>query len=184
MKFKEIETKYRANEISLKAFMQCCEDLKPTRKLNVGSFDHYYLREDGLALRYREGNKSELTVKQKSKDANNFIRTEVNVGLQPDQSLETLTAYANLMGYTHNFTIYKTCVIFFWENYNVVYYVVYDDELKEKDRFIEIELSEHHDWGTEDAAWVTLQTIEKSLSTIGISPAKRIKKSLLEMFKR
>lgn len=184
MKFKEIETKYRATEFTLKQFSACCEGLNPSKRLNVGSFDHYYLRDDGAALRYREGNKSELTVKQKSKDANNFIRTEVNLGLTPDQSLEKLTAFANLLGYQHNFTIYKTCVIFFWENYNIVYYVVYDENLKERDRFVEIELSEEHDWGTEAEAWTFLQSLEKALLPLDISPAKRIRRSLFEMFKK
>lgn len=182
MRFQEIETKYRAQDIKLQDFIQACEAQKPLRRVDVGSFDHYYVREDGCALRFRDGPRPELTVKQKQLDRNNFVRTEVNLPLAPGTAREIVDKFAALKGYRHDFTIFKTCVIFYWERHNAVFYVVYDENLNEKDRFMEIEMSESHDWDSEAAAWAELQGIEKQFAGLGISPARRMRKSLQEMF--
>ncbi len=185
MKYKEIETKYNADDIDSADFQKIALSLNPTRELFVSSNDHYYTRDDGLALRYREGKRPELTVKQKSKDHNNFVRTEVNLALAPDVELETVTELATLQGYKHNFTIYKTCMIYFWDRHNVVMYVVFDHTQKNiLGTFIEIELLEDEPWGSVEEAWAYLREIEKAFEPLGISPAKRLRRSLLEMFKR
>ncbi len=181
MKFTEIETKYRATDIKLQDFIKTCKALNPTSRVDVGSWDHYYLRDDGSVLRYRAGARSELTVKRKSTEKNNFVRTEVNIPIG-ETSREAIAAFAQLQGYEPDFTIYKTCVIFFWDTHNTVFYVVYDENLNEKDRFIEIEMSEHFDWESNEIAWAQLQTIEKSFEELGIAPARRMKRSLQEIF--
>lgn len=186
MKFLEIETKYNANDITTKDFKTCIEKLRPTRMDNVGSFDYYYIRSGKTehVLRYREGNRPELTIKKKSTDANNFVRVEVNIRLSTETKAEDIAEFARLQDYEHNFTIFKACLIYHWELHNVVYYVVYDAELKEQARFIEIELKEGHDWGTEDNAWAYLCEVERQFESLGLAPKRRLRKSLLEMFRR
>lgn len=189
MHFKEIETKYRAQDIKLLDFIKRAEELKPDSQLQTGSFDHYYTKDtDALFIRYRAGTRPELTMKVKSTDSNNFVRVECNLPLEkhqdPTEQRYVVDKFCQMLGLTHNFSIYKTCFIYFWGNYNLVYYVVYDAELKEKDRFIEIELNEKIEWPTEEAAWNELLAIEKSLDSIGIKPQRRIRLSLFEMFKK
>lgn len=186
MNYLEIETKYNANDIKTKDFKNCVEKLRPTRTDHVGSFDYYYIRSGKTesVLRYREGAKPELTVKKKSTDSNNFVRVEVNIRLSPETKVEDIAEFARLQDYEHNFTIYKVCLIYHWDLHNVVYYVVYDQELIEQARFIEIELKEGHDWGTEENAWAYLCEVERQYESLGLSPKKRLRKSLLEMFRR
>jgi adenylate cyclase class IV len=185
MQFKEIETKYRAQDVKLQDFIKCLESLSPTHKIRVGSYDHYFVKNDNEAIRYREGAKPELTVKVKLNDKNNYIRVEVNCPLDPNTAeearLRIVTAFCETLGFKHNFTIYKNCHIYYFENCNVVYYVVYDEELKERDRFIEIEMKEDG-WLNEDQAWAELQRVEKQLVVLGITPARRMKRSLQELF--
>lgn len=188
MHFKEIETKYRAEEIKLSDFNRVARELKPIRELQISSFDYYYTNGTDSFIRYRAGSEPQLTMKTKSKDANNFVRTECNLPLDPSQSADeqkkTVDKFCEMAGFKPNFHIYKTCFIYFWDRHNLVYYVVYDEEMKERDRFIEIEMSEKFDWVKEDHAWAELQGIELSLSTIGLNARRRIRLSLFEMFKK
>jgi adenylate cyclase class IV len=183
MKFKEIETKYDATEINLTAFKRLAQRLKPVSEKHVGSLDHYFTRSDGLALRYREGTRPELTVKQKSSDRNNFIRTEVNLPIR-DVPLEMIAAFAQVQGYEHDFTIYKDCAIYFWDKHNVVHYTVKSTNGERLGAFMEIELNESVAWESDEAAWVYLREIEKEFEPLGITPARRLRRSLLEMFRR
>jgi adenylate cyclase class IV len=184
MEFKEIETKYDARSIKLQAFVAACNALRPTRRLDTGSWDHYYLRPDGTALRYRAGQKPELTVKRKSSDRNNFVRLELNLKIDPETSLGFVDKWAEVEGYRPDFAIYKSCVIFYWDTHNVVYYVVYDTELRELDRYVEIEMSEDRSWNSEQDAWEALQEIEKQLSHLGINHSRRLRLSLQERYSR
>lgn len=187
MHFKEIETKYRAEDIKLVDFVKRAEELQPTSQLQTASFDHYYAKDDAF-IRYRAGSRPELTMKVKSKDANNFVRVECNLPLEVTQDAteqkQVVEKFCQMLGFSHNFSIYKTCFIYFWGNHNLVYYVVYDSELKEKDRFIEIELNEKIEWTSEEDAWNELVKIEKNLESVGIKPQRRIRLSLFEMFKK
>lgn len=182
-KYLEIETKYNATDIKIKDYKKRAEELSPSRLESAGSFDHYYIRGDHV-LRYREGFRPELTVKKKSKHADNFVRVELNIRLSSDTKPDEIHEFAKLQGYEHNFTIYKACQIYHWELHNTVYYVVYDTELKEQARFIEIELKEGHAWGSEVEAWAYLCEVERQFESIGLSSKKRLRKSLLEMFRR
>lgn len=184
MQFKEIETKYDAKDISLQAFTDLVTELKPTNWMMVSSYDDYFVNKDNDFIRYRHTDeRGELTIKKKTTDKNNNERLEVNVPTQGGQ-LPAITMFVSLLGYQRNFGIYKTCKIAFFDKIVLVYYVVYDNEMKEQRRFVEIEANEHHTWTSEQEAWDEVVKYEKIFEKIGINSRNRLKKSLFEMFKQ
>lgn len=184
MKFKEIETKYDAGEISMQKFVDLVETLKPSKKMMVSSYDDYFTNTNGDFVRYRyTDDRGELTIKKKTNPNNNLERLEINVPTAGD-NLKTIEAFMDQLGYKYNFGIYKTCKIYWVDNVVLVYYVVYDKELKEKRRFIEVEADEDYDWESEQAAWDHVQKYEKFFEPFGISPKNRLRKSLFEIFRK
>lgn len=183
MHFKEIETKYDANGISLKAFVDLVEPMTPDKELFVSSYDDYFVNgSDFVRYRYTKDH-GELTIKKKTSDKNNNERIEVNLPTQGN-NLKTLSAFMDLLGYKYNFGIYKSCQIYWVDKVVLVYYVVYDKELREVRRFIEIEADESHAWESEQQAWDEVVKYEKILEPLGITSKNRLKKSLFEMFRK
>jgi adenylate cyclase class IV len=184
MHFKEIETKYDASEIKMEDFLKIVEQLPIRKKLLVSSYDDYYTNDKGDFVRYRHNNdRGELTVKRKLSETNNNERVEVNLPTHGD-NLPTVSKFLGLLGYEHNFSIYKTCNIFWTDKVDLVYYVVMDKEFKEKRRFIEIEADEELDWESEEQAWEEILKYEKLLEPLGITPKNRLRKSLFEIFRK
>lgn len=184
MKFKEIETKYDAGDVSWQAFIDLVTTFNPNKWMLVSSYDDYFTNKDNCFIRYRyTDDRGELTIKKKTIDKNNNERIEVNVPTSGD-NLATIQAFAELLGYSYNFGIYKTCKIAFLDRVVLVYYVVYDKEMKEQRRFIEVEANEHFEWQSEQDAWNEVVTYEKLLEPLGITPQNRLKKSLFEIFKK
>lgn len=184
MNFKEIETKYAADGISMQAFIDLVTTLNPPKWMMVSSYDDYFINKDNDFIRYRyTDDRGELTIKKKTSDKNNNERIEVNVPTKGD-NFKTVQAFVDLLGYKHNFGIYKTCKIAFLDTAVLVYYVVYDKEMKELRRFIEVEANEEHHWDSEQEAWDEVVKYEKFLEPLGITPKNRLKKSLFEMFKK
>ncbi len=185
MQFREIETKYDASEISLKQFMALVESKWTVKKkLLVSSYDDYFTDKDDNFLRYRhkEG-RGELTIKRKLDAANNNRRVEVNLPTSGG-NMSAVTQFAELLGYKHNFCVYKTCQVYWVDNMVICYYVVYDEEWNEKRRFLEIEADEDVAWESEAHAWAAVEAYEKAFEPLGITAKNRSKKSLFEMFKR
>jgi adenylate cyclase class IV len=183
MKNKEIETKYLADEIGMEEFVSLVDKLNPEWTM-VSSYDDYYVNEKGEFIRYRyHDHMGELTIKRKTIDLNNNNRVEVNVPTD-GKSSNAISAFCDLLGYKKNFSIFKTCKIAFLEKIVLVYYVVYDENLKEKKRFIEVEANEKYNWASEEEAWNEVIKYENMLSSLGISSKNRLKKSLFEIFKK
>jgi adenylate cyclase class IV len=185
MVFKEIEYKYNADDISMESFVELIEkDPAVKKKMMVSSYDDYFTNSEGHFIRYRyTDGRGELTIKRKLSDKNNNERVEVNVQTSGD-SLPTITAFVDLLNYKHNFGIFKTCKIYWVDKAVLVYYVVYDKELKELRRFIEIEADEDLQWDTEQLAWDEIAKYEKLLEPLGIAPKNRLKKNLFEIFRK
>lgn len=184
MQFREIEAKYDASEISLKDFKHLVESrFKVKKQLLVSSYDDYFVDIEGNFLRYRhkEG-RGELTIKRKLDEYNNK-RIEVNLPTD-GAAIEAVSQFVNLLGYKHNFCIYKTCQVYWVDNMVICYYVVYNEEWKEQRRFIEIEADEDFGWKSESTAWDAVENYEKAFKDLGIGPQNRLKKSLFEMFKQ
>lgn len=183
MKHREIETKYSADTIDMADFISLVEPLKPEWMM-VSSYDDYFTNSSGEFIRYRyHDHMGELTIKRKTTDTNNNNRIEVNVPTD-GKSGASIEAFAGLLGYTKNFSIFKTCKIAFLEKVVLVYYVVYDENLNEKKRFIEVEAKEDYNWSSEEEAWSEVIKYENMLAPLGISSKNRLKKSLFEIFKK
>ena len=185
MQFREIEAKYDASEITLKDFIKLVESkYKVNKRLLVSSYDDYFTDKNDNFLRYRHKyGRGELTIKRKLDEHNNNKRIEVNVPCDGN-SMPSVTQFAELLGYKHNFCVYKTCEVFWIDNVVICYYVVYDEEWKEQRRFIEIEADEDQQWESEASAWACVESYEKDFEVLGIKPRNRLKKSLFEMFKK
>jgi adenylate cyclase class IV len=182
MNFKELEYKYDADEVSLKEFEALVNEYEP-RWMMVSSYDEYFVKKDDDFIRYRyHDNNGELTIKKKTTEANNNTRFEVNMKVEPNGS-KNVYAFVDAMGYKFNFKIFKTCKIAFLEKVVLVYYVVYDAELNEKRRFIEIEANEDYNWPSEQAAWDEIHAYEDKFFKLGLSPQRRLRKSLFEIFR-
>ena len=183
MHFKELETKYYADNIAMEDFIKLVQPLNPEWMM-VSSYDDYFTNDKDEFIRYRyHDHMGELTIKRKTTDANNNNRVEVNVPTD-GKSGPSIDAFCQLLGYKKNFSIFKTCKIAFLEKAVLVYYVVYDENLNEKKRFIEVESKETYNWASEEEAWATVVEYENMLAPLGISAKNRLKKSLFELFKK
>ncbi len=181
--FLELEYKYRADNISLTQFNDLLAKQKITKKLDVSSWDTYFTKGPDEFVRFRNSNISpELTIKRKMKDRNNWQRVEVDLPLDPKRLTdEKADNFLTLLEYKKNFKIYKSCFIYWLDDVNYVYYIVYDENLKECGRFIEVEINKESITSLSNSV-EALNRHEKTLSSLGISPQNRLKKSLFEMY--
>lgn len=185
MSNKEYEFKFNANDIKLSDFHKVAKTLNPLRQLEVSSWDTYYTNKDGNFMRYRNSEeKPELTIKRKTTESNNQNRVEINLPLRPcNESI--IEGFVGLEGYKQNFKIFKYCFIYYYENVDIVYYIVYDPELKEQARYLEIEfLEDNTNNFTTEQIFDILKEYEQKLSSLGITPQSRMKKSLFELYKK
>jgi len=187
----EVECKYNADGIDRMVFKDLAKSLGPKRFMYVESTDIYYVKGEDEFLRYRmpsenklngdEENRSELTFKKKHKEGNNWVRTEVNLRIDLNKP-ELVNAFCEGLGYTKNFSICKSCDIYFWDDADIVFYSVKGEDGKYA-HYLEIEANE--DIGmTSEQAWEVILKYEKLLAPLGITPQKRKKLSLFEMYKK
>lgn len=185
-KFLEIETKYDANGIDRIQFKNLLTSMGPKSFLYVESTDVYFSKGEDF-IRYRmppeteKTSKSELTLKKKHISANNVIRTEINLRVDPNDA-QTVYAFCEGLGYSKNFSVYKICDIYFFEDADVVFYTVLDED-KKSAHFLEIEVDESLDI-TEDEAKGILTKYEKLLAPLGLTAQKRMKRSLWEIYRK
>lgn len=193
----EFETKYRIDAHLLTEFKKLVEShVAPKSFIYVEGPDYYYVHpdmEDSFG-RYRkpshglDNNRCEVTFKIKPKGAkNNIMRKEFNwrVDKTPE---ETIKAGFDALGFVFNFSIWKSCHIYKLDDVTLVFYTVYDTtegRPSKTDNFLEIEVDEEKMKDlTEKDAWEIIEKYEKLLQPLGVSPQKRLRKSLYEMFKR
>lgn len=187
----EIEFKYNASEVDLGQLGEFCNqvdthDGETPSFLHASGYDYFYARfaEDTAFCRHRVGpDSNQLTFKRKTAENNNYVRIEHNIDLAPGVSPEQIRALAREFGYgATTFSIFKNCFIYSFPQYIFVYYVCYDTSMKELGRFLEIEVSESYPWKDSDEAMDRLIQLEQKAKVIGLTPQKRIKRSLFEMF--
>lgn len=187
MKYTEVEFKYSADGISLAKFHEFCKEKRPKMYETASGPDYFYSNAKILEAfcRFRDGGDfKQLTFKRKTAGTNNFIRTEHNITVQPYTTEDQVRSLVSEFGYHYNTTLFKTCFIYSYDQYTIVYYVCYDSDAKELGRFVEIEMKEDHPWVSETEAWDSLVAMEKLCKGLGISPQSRIKKSLYEMYRK
>ncbi len=186
----EVEVKYNADDIDLYAFKDLVKSLNPISFIYVESTDIYYAKSENEFLRHRlpaenkqgeEQDRSELTFKKKHIDQNNWTRTEVNLRIDKNDP-KLVEAFCEGLDYKRNMSIQKSCHIYFWPDADVVYYSV-KDEAGKYTHCLEIEANE--DIGmTQEESWNIVVKYEKLLAPLGITPQKRKKLSLWEMFRK
>lgn len=189
LEFHEIEFKYKVEEAKLNDWKQLVENLEGVKNfIYVESDDIYYTNSEGEFLRYRfsdnkKDKRSELTYKVKIKEANNVIRKEINLRVDQNKP-ETIEAFANSQNYHKNFKIRKYVSIYFFDDATLPWYTVID-EGGDRQTFCEIEVNEDkiHDL-TKDECFDILKKYETILAPLGISPQKRLKKSLFEIYRK
>lgn len=192
----ELEYKYKADEVKISDFLKLMTKLGWKSKLDVSSWDIYYTdSEDEKFLRFRNGSNPELTRKQKVVKHNNWERIEVDLPLDEARLSEGLVSqFVALGGYTENFRIYKTCFIYWFDDVNYVYYIVYNENMKEVGRFIEVEVNKEiaHKVGEKEFDGVTgeeftynpLDDAAKYLEELGLTHRNRMKRSLFEIYRK
>lgn len=182
--FSELEYKYKADNISLKEFHELMSTLPILKRKDVSSWDHYYTNDtEDEFIRHRNSLIPELTIKRKVKSTNNWERVEVDLPLDANGAKNTIVSkFVELLGYKNKKSIYKTCFIYWLEYINFVYYIVYDDNMKEKGRFIEVEINK--ECLPKEALYADnhLKRGQDILSNLELGPQNRLKKSLYEMF--
>lgn len=190
-KFLEIECKYNGDDINRITFKDLVKSLNPKSFIYVESKDVYYIRQENEFLRYRmaaenklageDEHRSELTFKKKHIDQNNWIRTEVNLRIDRNTP-ELVMAFCEGLGYSKNFSIDKACDIYFFDDADIVYYTVKNEDGKYA-TFVEIEADENIGM-TPVQAWEVILKYEKLLAPLGITAQKRKRLSLFEIYKR
>lgn len=185
-KFLEIETKYDASDIDRVSFKKLVKSLSPVSFVYVESTDIYYSKGDEF-LRYRmapetdRSKRSELTFKKKTVAGNNVIRTEVNLRVDPNDQ-QTISAFCEGIGYKKNFSVYKMCDIYYFDDADVVFYTVLDDN-KKASNFLEIEVREDLPINENEAREI-IAKYEKLLQPLGLNAQKRMRRSLWEIYRK
>jgi hypothetical protein len=187
--FNELEYKYKADNIGLQDFVNLMKTLPTGKRLDISSWDLYYTKNEEDFVRFRNSDTPELTKKVKTKDNNNWVRVEVDLPLDPSRiTEETVTKYLELEGYKENFRVYKSCFIFWTNAVNYVYYIVYDSNMKESGRFIEVEINKNKilelNIKMNNGAIWELNQAATELQKIGLNPNNRMKKSLFEIYRK
>jgi predicted adenylyl cyclase CyaB len=183
----EIESKYSAQDINLMEFKALASKLKPKSFLYVESSDVYYVKSETEFLRYRmpatsdSSKRAELTFKKKHSDNNNIVRTEVNLRVDKNDE-DTVVAFCEGLGYQANFKILKLCHIYYFEDGNIVFYSVVDEDGKFA-HFVEIEASEEKNF-TPDQGGEVIRKYEELMAPLGINAQKRMKLSLYERYRK
>lgn len=180
--FHEVEYKYKSDNVKLTDFQNLMEKIGYKKKLDISSWDVYYCGNEAgdvdNFLRLRLSETPELTIKKKTKDNNNFTRIEVDVPLDNSRLTEPIVdKFSELLGYYKSTKLFKSCFVYWQEYINYVFYAVYDKDLNELGRFVEIEINKNSG-GDRDH----LSLAEKNLATLGITPQHRLKKSLFETY--
>jgi len=181
----EFETKYRVDGDLQWKFKTIVSELDFKSFVYAEGPDYYYTKPDGSFLRYRKAlteKRAEVTLKEKPDGAShNIKRKEVNWRVDGN-SQEDIDAGAKMMGFTFNFSIWKSCHIYRFKDATLVFYTVRDENNK-TDHFIEIEVDEAsiHKL-TEKEAWDVVRKYETILEPLGITYKNRMSKSLYEMY--
>jgi len=181
----ELEYKYKADNVKLTDFLKLMEKLGYEKYLDISSWDIYYtdVNDSDSFMRLRLSDTPELTRKKKTKESNNWNRVEVDLPLDASRlKVYTVDAFAELIGYKRAKKIYKSCFIYWQKAINYAYYIVYDEDMKEIGRFVEVEVNK--DNMPEEVTSMVLNEAEKKLTDLGLTPQNRMKRSLFELFVR
>jgi len=180
----ELELKFRAENVKLTDFVNLVTSIGYVKKLEISSWDTYYVHSENKDefIRFRNSNTPELTLKRKTDQKNNFKRLEIDLPLDAQRiNQELVDAWADVEGYKSKTRIFKTCLIYWTNTVNFVYYIVYNENMTEIGRFIEIESNKNNSLD-ENQNVEEIKKYEQELSKLGISPQNRLRRSLFELY--
>jgi len=187
--FTELEYKYDASNVKLSDFQKFIDGLKEDhdyQKLQeASSWDMYYVSSDNpnSFMRFRNGESPELTIKEKTVDSNNWERFELDLPLDGRRITEvTVDKFTSYLGYFLSRKIFKSCFIHWFNLVNYVYYTVYNDEMVEIGRYIEVEINKDKVPELQETAISLLKSHEKALAQLGLNHNNRMKRSLFEIY--
>lgn len=179
----EVEFKYNADKVDFERFHVFCSKKKPRQVILASGYDHFYSNGNpDMFCRHRidHNNKTEeITYKKKTSKDDSFVRTEINVSINPGKEADVRALFEH-MGYKYNNSIFKSSYIYLFNDHIASYYIVYDLEMKELGRYIEIEVAETPAFQTLEY----LKSIEKRYKNMGLISTKRIKESLFELYRK
>lgn len=189
-KFIELEVKFKVEESVLLPFKELVKNLQIKSFFFVEGYDHYYMNKNNADtfLRYRsaafsDSKSGQITIKEKTKDSNNIHRVELNIDVI-NMSDQKMNKFAEMMGYVHNFSIYKYCHVYETEDALLCFYTVTEKDSQPMS-FIEIEVKEEiMDKISVDKGMEIVRYYEGQLSQLGITHQKRVKKSLWETYRK
>jgi adenylate cyclase class IV len=185
---------YYTNEHIIKRFREFASTLSQKHETDLLALIDETIGEFPPFMRYRrpshglDGDRKELTTKyQQDGSKNNIQREEKNIRVDKTEE-STIMSFVKDIGYRMNFSIWKTCHIYNFQDATLVFYSVYDTtngKSTKMDNFVEIEISEEKVASmTEDDAWKIIEKYENSLTTVGLSAKTRLRKSLFQMYRR
>ncbi len=185
--FVEFETKYRVDDPKILWDFKHLVETQLGRKdfVYVQSDDIYYVKNVDEFVRYRfaeTDKRAELTIKRKTGTGNNIIREETNLRVDGND-FALVENFVKNLGFVFNFRINKQCHIYHAPDATLVFYSVRDLENNKLAHFIEIEVTEGAGF-TEDESWAIIKKYEAALAPLGVTPQKRLRKSLYEMYRR
>lgn len=193
-KFTEFEVKYRVEPSLLMRFKSIVSSIPDVTDFKYAEGSDYYLVNETGFWRYRtedwnSDGRRELTKKIKPDGAkNNISRTEYNLRLDPGTDRSVIFESLKHDGYKFSFSIFKGAHIYFTKDATIVFYTVTDTTPGtpyNEASFLEIEVDEELMKGiNEDEAWSIINKYEKVLEPLGLTPQKRLKKSLFDIYKR
>lgn len=181
----ELEFKYDGSDIKLSKFVEFAQSHNPVKRVEGSGWDYYYSgeRQNFEFIRFRYGGLAELTIKIKSEDKNNNNRFELDLPLSMNVSHWMVEKFVSLFGFKENFRVYKYFDIYWFEKVDIVYYTIYNKDLVEIGRRVEIEARKDYPFKSAEEALLEVRNMEKIMAEIGITPQKRLKKSMWEMFR-
>lgn len=189
--FRELEYKYAADHVDFRPFDIIMNKLDLTSYLEASSWDTYYTNPEHPNEFHRlraDPVKPELTRKVKTVADNNYDRVEVDLFLDPAKYRRAhVEEYLRLSGYVENFRIWKTCFIYFTRTVDYVYYIVYDDNMRELNRFVEVEVRKGKVAGLNSRGIDTTILLKSSaacLKELKIDVEEPIKQSLFELYRK
>jgi len=173
---KEVEFKYDI-KVTLADLLKATQNYHG--RTYVQGNDYYFKNKNKDLIRFRDGEgHKELTVKRKINKSIS-VRDEVNITLDPDTDLDSVSKFLKLSGFELDRTIYKSAHIFYLRDHIVSYYFAKsNNKFKE---LLEIEIQEGTYSNTKQAKKRLLQ-LEKHYAKLGCEKSKRVNKSLYEIY--
>lgn len=182
----ELEFKYDGGDLKLSKFQDFANSMNPRKRVEGTGWDYYYSGEgqNFEFIRLRQGGLSELTIKIKNNEKNNNDRFELDLPLAMSIPQRLVEKFVSLFGFKENFRVFKYFDIYWFEKVDIVYYTIYNKDMVEIGRRVEIEALKDYPFKSSEEALNEVKAMEKAMLEIGITPQKRMKKSMWEQFRK